>query len=239
MEKTKKFSFPEGEIINGKYEVLEFLGSGWEGEVYLVNETQTSIERAVKFFYPQKNQYGRKSKYYAKKLHKLRNCSAVIQYATQDTIFIKDEEITFLVSEYMDGELLSEYLKRQHHRKLHYFEALHLLHALAKGIDEIHQKKEYHGDLHTDNIIVEKKGIGFKVKVLDLFHWGSTSAEHIRDDVVNLIHIFHEILGGKKDYAKLPKEIRAICCGLKRSLIFQKYKTAGKLKEYLESIEWE
>ena len=40
-------------------------------------------------------------------------------------------------------------------------------------------------------------------------------------------------------YANLPPEIKKICCGLKKSLILQKFKTAGKLREYLENMEWE
>ena len=33
-----EFAFEEGMILARKYEVLSFLGSGWEGEVYLVRE---------------------------------------------------------------------------------------------------------------------------------------------------------------------------------------------------------
>lgn len=97
---------------------------------------------------------------------------------------------------------------------------------------------DYHGDLHSDNVIVSRYGLGFELRLLDLFHWGRPRAENIHDDVVNLIHIFHEALGGKAHYARLPPEIKAICCGLKRSLILKKFRTAGQLREYLETMEW-
>ncbi|MBW2987840.1 serine/threonine protein kinase, partial [Candidatus Woesearchaeota archaeon] len=64
------------------------------------------------------------------------------------------------------------------------------------------------------------------------------SSEQIKSDVVELIHIFYEVLGGKKHYHNLPPEIKDIICGLKRSLITKKFKTAGKLREYLENMEW-
>jgi hypothetical protein len=32
--------------------------------------------------------------------------------------------------------------------------------------------------------------------------------------------------------------VKAICRGLKRSLILQNFRTAGQLREYLETIEW-
>jgi tRNA A-37 threonylcarbamoyl transferase component Bud32 len=113
------------------------------------------------------------------------------------------------------------------------------LYALARGIECIHTSGDYHGDLHTDNIIVQRVGLQFELKLLDMFHWGAPSAENIRDDVINLIRIFYDALGGQKHYAKLPKEVKQICCGLKRSQITKKFRTAGKLRKYLESMQWE
>ncbi|MBW3018662.1 protein kinase [Candidatus Woesearchaeota archaeon] len=235
---TENFDFPEGEIINGKYEIIASLGRGWQGEVYLIKELSSGIERAAKFFFPKRNPHGRTSKFYAKKLHKLNNCSIVIQYYTQDTVFIDGSPVFFLVSEFIEGELLGDFLKRQHGKHLHPFAALHLLHSLASGMECVHRLGEYHGDLHVDNIIVQRSGLKFELKLLDLYSWGR-SAEHIRDDVVEMIKIFYEVLGGKKHYAKLPKCIKDICCGLKRSLILKKFRTAGKLKEYIENLEWD
>jgi hypothetical protein len=50
--------------------------------------------------------------------------------------------------------------------------------------------------------------------------------------------MFYDALGGQKHYARQPAEVKAICCGLKRSLIIQKFRTAGHLRRYLESMEW-
>lgn len=239
MKKIESFNFEPGDIIYGKYEVLDLLGKGWEGEVYLVKEKQTGIERAAKFFFPHRNKYGRVSKFYARKLHKLKDCEMVIQYSSQDTIYIDGQPVVFLVSEFIEGELLSEFLKRQTGKRLSPFAALHLLYALAEGIEDIHRLGEYHGDLHTDNIIVLRSGLGFELKILDFYKWGSATAEHIRDDVVDMISIFYDVLGGKKHYAKLPAEVKDICCGKRKPLILKKFRTAGKLREYLENMEWE
>ena len=239
MDKIKSFELEQGDLINGKYEIIELLGEGWEGEVYSVKELQTGIERAAKFFFPQRNIKNRTSTFYAKKLHKLRHCDIIIQYYTQDTYYFNGIPIAFLISEFIEGEILSEFLERQPGKRLYPFVALHLLHALAKGTEEVHKAKEYHGDLHTDNIIVQRFGLKFELKLLDLYKWDSSNGEHIRDDVTDLIGIFYEMLGGKKHYAKLPSEIKDICCGLKKSLILKKFKTAGKLKEYIENMEWD
>jgi len=235
----ESFNLSSGRIIAKKYEIKSLLGTGWESEVYLVREITTGIERTAKFFFPQRNLHDRALKFYARKLHKLRKCPIVIQYSTQDTIIFRRTPISFLVSEFVEGELLSEYLDRQPGKRLLPFQALHLLYALARGIECIHTVGDYHGDLHTDNIIVQRVGLNFELKLLDMFHWGAPSAENIRDDVINLVRIFYDALGGQKHYAKLPEEVKQICCGLKRTQITKKFRTAGKLRKYLESMQWD
>jgi serine/threonine protein kinase len=138
----------------------------------------------------------------------------------------------------VEGELLSAFLDRQTGKRLNPFQAVHLLHALATGIESIHQMGEYHGDLHTENIMIQRYGLGFELKLLDMFHWGAPSAQHIHDDVIDLIKLFYDALGGAKHYARQPIEVKEICCGLKRSLILKKFKAAGQLRRYLETMQW-
>lgn len=245
MPKTTKrldidsFDFQPGRVLAKKFEVVSKLGEGWEGEVYLVLEKLTNIERAAKFFYPQRNPNNRAFKFYAQKLHKLRHCPILIQYFTQDTIMYRGVPITFLVSDYIEGELLSAFINRQPGKRLTAFQALHLLHALAKGIETIHHMREYHGDLHTDNIIISRFGLSYELKLIDMYYWGAAKYENIRHDVVSLIRVFYDALGGQKHYARQPPEVKAIICGLKSSLIIKKFKTAGQLREYIETMQWQ
>ena len=162
----------------------------------------------------------------------------MIQYHTSEVIRYQNEEITLLVSEFVEGELLSDYLKRQPGQRLAAFQALHLLHALAEGIECIHAMKEYHGDLHTDNIIVQRVGLGFELKLLDFYHWGAPKPINIHEDVIDMVKIFHEAIGGTKHYSKQPEQIKLICRGLKHSLILKNFKSAGQLREYLERMSW-
>lgn len=232
------FDFRPGRRLAGKYEVQARLGAGWEGEVYQIRECTTGIERAAKFFFPHRNPRDKAIRFYAQKLHKLSGCSFVIHYYTQDTITFRSMPVSFLVSEYVRGELLSDFLKRQPGRRLTPFQAIHLLHALARGMECIHRMGEYHGDLHTDNIIVCSYGLEFELKLLDFYSWGASTREHIRCDTVDMIHVFYEALGGRKHYSRQPAEIKAICRGLKRSLILKQYRTAGELRAYLETMKW-
>lgn len=232
------FGFEEGDILAGKYEVQSFLGSGWEGEVYRVRELDTDIERAAKSFFPVRNIHNRLIKFYARKLHRPRHCSILIQYHTKEIDHRNRESVTFLVSEYVEGKLLSALMNGQPGKRLTPFEGLHLLHALAAGVEEIHGAKEYHGDLHEDNVIVRRRGIEFDVKLVDMYNWGALKGQHMRDDVCDLIRLFYEAIGGARHYANQREEIKKICCGLKRSLITQKFRTAGHLRRYLEEFSW-
>lgn len=237
-QRIEAFNFRPGQSLGRHYEVVQKLGGGWEGEVYSIRERSTGIERAAKFFFPHRNVGDKTARTYANKLHKLRNCPILIQYHGQDTVWFRNTEITFLVSEYVEGELLTEFLARQPGKRLRPFAAIHLLHALASGMEEIHRRGEYHGDLHSENVIVLRHGLRFDLKLIDLFHWDAKETENIEEDVVDLVRIFYDALGGAKHYANQPPEVKAICCGLKRSLILKKFKTAGWLRAHLEAMEW-
>jgi serine/threonine protein kinase len=232
------FNFEEGRVLCNKYEVVQLLGSGWEGEVYLLKELLTGIERAGKFFYPQRNPNNQTLRRYAKRLFQLRHCPIMMSYITQERTSVRGLPIYFLVSDYLEGEMLSDFIKRQPGKRLHVFQGLHLLHSLSKGFEEIHRCGEYHGDLHSENVMVERHGLGFDLRLYDLFHWDAPKKQNVQDDIVDMIKLFYEAIGGKKHYAKLPGEAKSICCGLKRSLILRKFKSAGMLRRHLETLEW-
>jgi serine/threonine protein kinase len=239
LDVINNFDLKPGRLLARKYEVIQSLGTGWEGEVFLVREHPTGIERAIKLFYPHRNLKDRTANFYARKLHKLRHCSIAIQYHTRETITYRGFPITFLVSEFVEGELLTSFLGRQPGKRLTPFQGLHLLHALAAGIECIHLMREYHGDLHTDNIIVQRYGLGFDLKLLDFYHWGTPRPENINADVIDLVRILYDAVGGRRYYKHQPQVIKHICCGLKRSLILKKFRTAGHLREHLETLTWQ
>jgi len=232
------FSLEVGRQLGSKYEVRELLGAGWEGEVYHVVEVDTGIERTAKLFFPERNPHNAAVTFYAKKLERVRECPVVIQYHTRDTFRFHGQRITFLVSEYARGELLPVYIARQKGKRLHPFEALHLIHPLIVGLVEIHRLGEYHGDVHDENVIVRRVGLGFQVKLVDFFEWGRRTRAHIQDDICSAIRVFYNTLGGAKHYRNLPPEIKGICCGLRRSLIARKFPTAGHLLRHIETLPW-
>ncbi|HIJ66059.1 MAG TPA: protein kinase [Candidatus Hydrogenedentes bacterium] len=237
-ERIETFGLERGRRLAGKYEVLGLLGAGWEGEVYHVVELGTGIERAAKVFFPERNPHNRAVTSYAKKLDRLEDCGIVIRYHTRDTFQFRRQRLTFLVSEYVHGELLPHFIARQKGKRLHPFEALHLIYPLVAGLEHIHRAGEYHGDVHDENIIVRRIGIGFDLKLVDFFGWARRTRAHVQEDIRDAIRVFYDVLGGAKHYRRLPPEIKQVCCGLKRSLIRQKFPTSQRLREHLDTIEW-
>lgn len=232
------FDFQPGDILADKYEIVNYLGGGYEGEVFRIKELDTQIERAAKIFFPIRNVKGKTATTYAKRLHKLRSCPVLIHYHNIEKISHDDEDHTVFISEYVEGQLLPAYLKRYRGKVIPRYQGLHLLHALTMAIESIHELGEYHGDLHAENIIVEKVGLRFELKILDLLNLGKATKLKIQTDIVDIIKIFYDAIGGQKHYSKHPPFIKSICCGLKKTLILKKFKTATALRTFLEANEW-
>lgn len=237
--KVKRFDFPTGRVVGGKYQIERLLGSGWEGEVYAIVERITGIRRAAKFYYPHRDPMGKAAITYARKLDALRHCPILMQYHHQEVAYVKRKKVTVVISELVEGKKLSEFLTEQPGHRLSPFEALHVLYVLAKGIAPIHARGEYHGDIHDDNIMIRRQGIGFEVKLLDFFDLGRPGKDKIRKDVLNLIEVFYAIVGGRAHYAKQPKVVRNIIRGQRDTLILERFQSAGDIQRHLEMLEWE
>jgi tRNA A-37 threonylcarbamoyl transferase component Bud32 len=236
--KPRRFDFPAGKSVAGKYHIERPLGSGWEGEVYVIIERNTGIRRAAKFYYPHRDPTGKAAITYARKLDALRHCPILMQYHHQEIAYVRKKKVVVVISELVEGQKLSEFLKTQSGGALSAFEALHVLYVLARGIAPIHARGEYHGDIHDDNIMIRRQGITFEVKLLDFFDLGRPTRAKVRKDVLNLIQVFHTLVGGRATYKDQPKVVKSIIRGHKDSLILARFQSAGDIQRHLETLEW-
>jgi len=233
-----RLNLQPGTTLGRNYFVSEFLGSGWEGEVYKVEERDTGILRAAKIFYDRPTLRRDQIRRYAQKLYKLRHCPIVTLYHHRDVARVAGTSLPILVSDYVEGQLLANYLKKMPGRRLPAGEALKLLHALAHGVEQIHDLGEYHADIHESNIMVKRRGVGFDVHLIDFFDLGRATRERLQNDVYQLILLFSYLLGGKVMYGKLPAGIRGLIRGRRYDLITSSYRTAGQLTAAIENLEW-
>lgn len=233
------FGFQPERVVMGKYVICSCVGRGWEGEVYLVREQETGIERAAKFFFPGRSPAKKAAILNAKKLHRLRHCSLAIQYHSKEVLQYRGLSITCLLSEYIEGEPISKFLARQPGKRLPPFQAMHLLYSLVLGMECLHGAREAHGDLHSDNIIVQRHGLGFELRVLDFYHDVGTRREATRCDIVEMVRILYEAIGGAKYYSRMPEQVKSIIRGMKSSLILQRFKSVTQLRQYMENLSWD
>ncbi len=234
--KIASFGFEPGEQIGGKYRVEAFLGGGLQGEVYRVLERHTRVRRAAKLLYPQQNQGGRTARNYAQRLDRLRDCPVVVQYHHAETLRIHGIDVTCLLSEYVEGILLSDFIAKHPGSRLPPFKAFHVLYPLVCGLEQVHRSGEYHGDIHPWNILVRPRGIFFDIKLIDFYNLGRSTAEHRRDDIIDVVRLLYAMVGGQRRYARQPPAVKAICRGMRRDLILEAFPTAARLRRHLETF---
>ncbi|MCB1198401.1 MAG: protein kinase [Deltaproteobacteria bacterium] len=232
------FGFQKGRILSQKYEIIDLLGSGYEGEVYKIKERATDIFRAAKFFFPNRNHGNISLKNYAKKLHRLSECPILVQYKTTEFVQHKGQKLPYLVSDFIDGILLSTFVTRFPGKRLPYYHGLSFFYELVEGLSQVHDRKSFHGDIHSDNVMIHSFGLKHKMKLIDFHDIGVDKRIKMKEDIHDIIYLFHEILGGSKHYKNHPEEIKYILCGKKRNVIDERFKNMRQLKLHIENMRF-
>ena len=232
------FAFPIGRILERRYTLGPCIGSGYEGEVYHLTERSTGIERVVKFYYPERTPSPNRPVHLARKLHRLRNCRIILQYHHHGKIRWEGQNVSYVVSELAPGQVLYDLLEEQPRKRFPPFEALHIIHSLAQGVAEVHRLREHHGDIHGYNVLVERYGVGFRLKLIDLYLNPKRTARRSKGDVLDITSLLYELVGGPAGYPQSPQLVKEIVCGRRRQTVFRKFPNAGALCRFMESYSW-
>lgn len=236
---TDPIQLTPGRKVGPRYEVLALIGAGSEGSVYRVADPATGIPRAAKIFRPGYDTRARRSTRHAQKLNHLRRCGIVLQYLHSETVTVRGEKLTALISELCEGVPLQTFIDSQPGKRLTPFMALNVLAALTEGLDEVHDAGEYHADVHTENILIQPRGVHFELKLIDFYEWGRTTKAKQEQDILDTARVLYDMVGGKKHYAKQPAPVRHICAGLQHKRILERFPTIGALDIYLHNYPWE
>lgn len=90
------YDLKKGKVLGRNYRVLEYLGSGWEGEVYKVEERKTGIIRAAKLFYHRKANGENPHIHYAKNYINYVNAPLLFNIIFTTSFISKKEKLDFL-----------------------------------------------------------------------------------------------------------------------------------------------
>lgn len=232
------FNFTPGRKVGRRYVVEKLLGRGSEGEVYQIREQDTGILRAAKFYFPHRDPTGKQAIRHAQKLDALRACPIVLHYLHSEVVTVRRQPVVALISELCAGERLEDWIRRHPGRRLTPYMALHVLYDLVRGLEAIHAVGEYHADVHTENILIQPRGVRFELKLIDFYDWGKPARYKQKQDIADTVRVFYDCLGGRRHYRRQPDAIRYICAGLRRQLILKRFPTVTALRQHLQMFEW-
>lgn len=156
------------------YRMIKELGSGGMGRVYLAEDTRLGRQVAIKFL-PASYQYDpeRRTKFLAE----ARATSALRSPHIAAIYDIGEHDgAMYLVMEYVEGELLSEMLKRG---PLQIREAMDFTVQIADALSEAHSLSIVHCDVKASNLMVNERGT---IKLLDFGIASATSAKEAEPD---------------------------------------------------------
>jgi eukaryotic-like serine/threonine-protein kinase len=147
--------FFRGQTI-GKYKILSPLGSGGFGTVYLAKDTWIDKKVAIKVPHRQNVDFGdllREPRLLASLSHP--NIVAILTAEKQENIF-------FIVMEYVPGDTLETVISRD--GKIDLARTLDYTCQICNALDHAHQQGVIHRDLRPGNVLVSEGGV---LKVAD------------------------------------------------------------------------
>lgn len=144
----------EGTVLNDRYEVLNFIGAGSYGMVYLCRDLKTKENRVIKQLRPSKQRNKKESEMFENEisiLGKLNHQNMPVLYEA----FLSNEHFFYAMS-FIDGDNLEDELfinKKTYSENKSLLTLVHLLEL----VDDLHKKGIYHQDLRTANILLLNK----------------------------------------------------------------------------------
>ena len=154
-----------GEIIGGSYKIEAKLGAGGMGTVYLASHTRVDRQFAIKVL----NFKLSDDKTAVQRFEREAMLGSRLghEHITQVIDFNHTEEgFPFIVMELLEGEDLSERLKRE--KSLSLVETASIIRQVCMALDAAHEESVVHRDMKPENIFLcARRGGGVAVKVMD------------------------------------------------------------------------
>ena len=140
------------------YRILEKIGEGGMGEVYLAEDLKLERKVAIKCL----PQHLTKDKTIVKRFEREAKAAAGLNHPNIVTIheIAREDDLTFIVMEFIDGKSLRDV---NEHYKLGIEKALDVIRQLCEGLSKAHQAGIVHRDIKPENIMIDRDA---RVKIL-------------------------------------------------------------------------
>jgi serine/threonine protein kinase len=154
------------EPVDGKYRILQRLGTGGMGEVYKVEHTYLGAIRVIKVIRPQISE----SRDAHDRFLREARLATKVQHANVATLHdfsALPDGSHYMVWEFIDGENLAERIRRR--GTLPPREAVHITIQALEGLDAIHRAGIVHRDISPENLMLTRGDDGSEhLKIIDL-----------------------------------------------------------------------
>lgn len=149
-----------GRLLDGRYEVLEILGTGGMAVVYKARCHRLNRLVALKIL---KDEYARDEEF-RRRFRAEGEAVAMLSHPNIVQVYdvSSSENANFIVMELVDGISLKQYMEKK--GVLNWKETLHFAMQIAKGLEHAHSRGIVHRDIKPHNVMVLKNG---SVKVMD------------------------------------------------------------------------
>lgn len=154
-----------GKMVGGRYRVIQQLGEGGMGQVYLAEHVRMKRKSAIKIMRPALvhepealQRFTREAENASKINHP--NVASIFDFGETE------EGLVYLAMEFIEGESLSALLKRE--IAMHPVVAADIVAQASDALNAAHELGILHRDIKPDNIMVSKRPDGtFVVKLVD------------------------------------------------------------------------
>jgi serine/threonine protein kinase len=157
-----------GQVLDGKYRIEEQLGKGGMGAVYSATHLGTERPVALKVIAPQfmkHDEFVERFRREARAAGRLRHPN-VVDVTDFGFAQVGQDQVAYLVMEYLDGYTLNEILAEESSLPLYW--VIDIMEQACSALDEAHQQGIIHRDLKPENIWLEPNRRGsYTIKVLD------------------------------------------------------------------------
>ncbi|MGM9928894.1 MAG: Stk1 family PASTA domain-containing Ser/Thr kinase [Bacillus sp. (in: firmicutes)] len=149
-----------GKRIYGRYKIVEMIGGGGMANVYLAKDMILEREVAIKILRMDFNN----DEEFIKRFNREAQSATSLAHPNIVSIYDVGEEndIYFIVMEYVKGYTLKQYIQQHHHIPIE--KSMSIMEQITSAIEHAHQHGIIHRDIKPQNILIDENG---HVKITD------------------------------------------------------------------------